>query len=196
MKLFLGAKWRRWSLIAGLAGLAFGVWLWLDYMPAASEKSALEARLETLRTKEAALRKQLAKLQQELAQGGLAAQDVRRIERMLVEARSLEEVGSKMQQMLQEVFEKNGVTVQSYSVLGPSSWEGIPMALTEFRLNVTPEGLASVLRFLESEEKLVRVERLSLVYRGTQGPSLFVTLRVGTLFVDVENLKRYVSTDG
>lgn len=194
MRFFWGKKWRSWGVIAVLAGTAFVLWMWVDYVPVAAEKAALQTQLEALRTKESALRRHLVKLQEDLARGGLVEQDVARIERMLLPARSLEEAGAKMQQILQEVFEKSGVTVQSYSVLGPSSWEGIPMAVTEFRLNVTPEGLAAVLRFLESEEKLVRVESLSIVYRGAQGVPLLVTLRVGTLFVDVETLKRYVST--
>lgn len=196
MKLLWGRKWRTWGFIALVAAAAFGVWLWVDYVPAAAERAALQARLEGLRTKETALRKHLAKLQEELAAGGLVQQDVARIERILVGARSLEEAGSKMQQMLQEVFEKSGVTVQSYRLLEPSSWEGIPMAWAEFRLNATSEGLAAMLRFLESEEKLVRVEILTVVYRSGQGAPLFVTLRVGTLFVDVETLKRYVGTQG
>ncbi len=194
MRFFWGKKWRSWGIIAVLSGLAFAVWIWVDYFPAAAEKASLQTRLDALRNKESALRRHIVKLQEDLARGGLVEQDVARIERMLLPARSLEEAGSKMQQMLQEVFEKSGVTVQSYSVLGPTFWEGIPMAVTEFRLNVTPDGLASVLRFLESEEKLVRVESLSIVYRGTQGVPLLATLRVGTLFVDVETLKGYVAT--
>ncbi len=196
MKLWGRSQKRRWGFIAVLAAVVFAAWLWVGYVPSLQERSELEARLEALRTKESALRKNLSKLQGELASGGVALQDVNRIERMLVEASSLEEAGSKMQQMLQDVFEKSGVKVQSYSVLGPSSWNGIPMAQTEFRINMGAEGLAAVLRFLEEEEKLIRVERLSLVYRGAQETPLFVTLRVGTLFVDVENLKKYVGTGG
>lgn len=196
MTLLGASQKRRWSFIAVLVTAVFAAWLWVNYLPALEERSGLETRLEALRAKEGALRKSLAKLQSELASGGVALQDVSRIERILVEARSLEEAGSKMQQLLQDVFEKSGVKVQSYSVLGPSSWNGIPMAQTEFRINMGAEGLAAVLRFLEEEEKLIRVERLSLVYRGAQEAPLFVTLRVGTLFVDVENLKKYVAAGG
>lgn len=176
--------------------MVFAVWVGVDYVPARQEREELEARLEALKAKQGALRKNLAKLQGELASHSVAPQDVARIERLLVAAHSLEEAGSKMQQMLQEVFEKSGVKVQSYSVLGPSSWNDIPMAQTEFRVNMGAEGLAAVLRFLEEEEKLIRVERVSLIYRGAQEFPLFVTLRVGTLFVDMENLKKYVGTDG
>lgn len=196
MKLLGGSRKRRWGIIAALATAVFAAWFWVDHWPAVEEKAELEARVEALRAKEGALRKNLSKLQGELASGGVALQDVARIQRMLVDAGSLEEAGSKMQQRLQDFFEKNGVKLQSYSVLAPSSWNGIPMAQTEFRLNLGAEGLAAVLRFLEEEEKLIRVERMSIVYRGGQEMPLFVTLRVGTLFVDVENLKKYVGTGG
>ena len=184
-----GRRTRRW---AGIAALAVGLWvLWyvLECAPKMESAASAEASVEVEKAKQERLRKQIVKIRQDLSHQTQMAEDLRRVEQLLLEAKSIDDAAAKMQVRLQEAFEKTGVEVQSYNVLSPGAWEEIPMAQVEFRLRADAPGLAGLLKVLEEEDKLVRVESLTVAYRPTKDFPLSVTLCVGTLFVDITSLK-------
>ncbi|ROR03134.1 type II secretion system (T2SS) protein M subtype b [Desulfosoma caldarium] len=184
-----GRRTRRWTAIAVLATGLWVVWYMVQCAPKMEAASSAEASVNLQKTKQDKLRRQIAKIREDLSHQGQLAEELGRVEQLLLEAKSLDDAASKMQQRLQESFEKAGLQVQAYNVLNPTAWEEIPMAQVEFRLSANPSALAELLKVLEEDEKLIRVESLSVVYRPAKDFPLFVTLRVGTLFVDTTSLK-------
>ncbi len=185
----LGRRTRRWVGIAVLAAVLWVVWYLVECAPKMEAASSVEASVDLETTKHEKLRKQISKIRQDLSHQAQLAEELGRVEQLLLEAKSLDDAASRMQQRLQESFEKTGIQVQSYNVLGPSAWEEIPMAQVEFRLRADAAALASLLKVLEDDEKLIRVESLTVAYRPAKDFPLTVTLRVGTLFVDTKSLK-------
>ncbi|MEJ5365503.1 MAG: GspMb/PilO family protein [Desulfosoma sp.] len=187
-----GRRTRRWAGIAVLGVILWGLWYFMDCAPKMASASAVEASVELERAKQDKLRTQIAKIKEDLSHQAQMAEELGRVEQLLLEAKSLDEAAAKMQQRIQESFEKTGIQVQAYNVLSPGAWEEIPMAQVEFRLRADDAALAGLLKFLEDEEKLVRVESLTVAYRPAKDFPLSVTLRVGTLFVDTKSLKTFL----
>ncbi len=188
---------RRWFGIGLLACVCFLVWLILAYFPKREEAGRLSDERALLQVKRVKLEKEIKRLEKNIASHPQVLKDLSQIEQMLVPAQTLDEASGAMQQMLQEVFEKNQVQVQSYNVLRPASWQGIPMAQVEFRLQADPAGFAGLLRDFEGFKKLIRIENLRVTaIRRRKEKSLSVTLRVGTLFVDTRNLRKFMTKSG
>lgn len=180
---------RRWAGIAVLALGLWAVWYVLECAPKMEAAASAESAVDLEQAKQEKLRRQIAKIKEDLSHQAQMAEELGRVEQLLLEAKSIDEAAAKMQQRIQESFEKTGIQVQAYNVLSPGAWEEIPMAQVEFRLRSDAPALAALLKFLEDEEKLVRVESLTVAYRPAKDFPLSITLRVGTLFVDIKSLK-------
>ncbi|MGQ9485712.1 MAG: GspMb/PilO family protein [Desulfosoma sp.] len=184
-----GRRARRWAGIAALAVVLWVVWYVVECAPKREAASSAQASEEMERSKQEKLRRRIDQIRKELSHQAQLAEELGRVEQLLLEAKSLDDAASKMQQRLQESFEKTGIQVQAYNVLGPSAWQEIPMAQVEFRLRADAPALAGLLKALEDDEKLIRVESMRVAYQPAKDFPLSVSLRVGTLFVDTKSVK-------
>lgn len=181
-------------MIGVLSVGVFAAWVWTSYVPMREEIGRLKEERDGLRLKETKLRARLDSAQREIMEGARVQQNLSSIERMLVAATSVEEASTAVQEILQGYFERSRFQVRSYQVVPPSSWQDIPMARVRFQLTGSSQALADLLRLLEEEPRLIRVEALSITYRGAQDAPLNIMLQVGSLFVDVKSLQQSLQT--
>ena len=101
---------------------------------------------------------------------------------LTVEGKRIEDVNANTQSALQQLLDQKGVSIKTYKELPPSKWREQNMGRIELQFETYMQGLSDVLEQIESLNKLIRVEKLTITYRRTKQSDLNVSIQIGTLF--------------
>lgn len=161
----------------------FLVWWVRVYRPLNDRAHALNMDLSRLALERHQLMKKVKKLSDTLKGDRKADKSVKRLSQVIVQAGSLEETNAMIQAKVQAFVEKNEISLRAYKELPPRKWNSYQIGRIEFQLSASIEKLAVLLEFLEKQEGAVRIERLQIRNRNRRSSELWITLRLGSLFV-------------
>ncbi len=182
MKLYLGQKRKR-EILLWSVGFVCGVLIWWAqaYDPIHEQKNELATTRERLTAERAQLAEKQKKLVEFIAAHKSIEQKMSRFEGLKVEGKTIEALSATTQAILQQYLDKQKIPIKAYKELPAAKWRGHAISQIELQFETKMQGLTDLLNFLESLNKVVRVDRLTIMYRHMKDSDLFIVLQVATL---------------
>jgi len=182
MKLFLSQKKKRRILFA-VAGLICGVLVWWAQIcdPLYDRKSEMVSERESLLSESVQLREKLKKLTEFIESHKSVETEMGNYEGLKVEGKTIEALNSATQAILQQFMDKHTIPIKAYKELPASKWRDHPVSLIELQIETRTQGISDLLEFLESLNKVVRIDRLTVSYRRMKDTDLLVSIQIATL---------------
>ncbi len=182
MKLYLGQKRKRQILLWSI-GFLCGILIWWAQVfdPVREQQNELAATRERLTTERAQLADRQKKLVEFIAAHKSIEQKMSRFEGLKVEGKTIEALSATTQAILQQYLDKEKIPIKAYKELPAAKWRGHAISQIELQLETKMQGLSDLLEFLDSLNKVMRVDRLTVVYRHMKDTDLFIVLQIATL---------------
>jgi hypothetical protein len=182
MKIYLGQKRKR-RLIFGAAGVICGMLVWWAqiYEPLQEQKTDLFTELDTLTQERDLSIEKLKKLTEYVETHKAAENELARFEALKIEGKTLEELSAGTQALLQQFLDKHAIPIKVYKDLPPAKWREHPVSKIELQIETRMQGVADLLEYLETLNKVIRIERLTVSYRRMKDNDLQVSLQIVTL---------------
>ncbi len=185
MRIFLGQKRKRqlFFCFAGLLCLILIAWAQV-YDPLQGKKAEMRDELERLSEKRDHLTEKLKKLTEYVDIHKLEEKDNSRYEALKIEGKSLEELSANFNATIQQFLEKRAVSIKVYKDMPASKWRGYSMSNIELHLETGMQGVSDVLEYIETLNKLIRIERFSVFFRRTKTSDLQISLQIAILQIE------------
>ncbi len=182
MKLYLGQKRKRELLLWGVAFIC-GVLIWWAqaYDPIREQKNELATTREHLTAESGQLTEKQKKLTEFIAAHKSITQKMSRFEGLKVEGKTIEALSASTQAILQQYLDKQKIPIKAYKEMPAGKWRGHAISQIELQFETKMQGLSDLLEYLDSLNKVVRIDRLTVVYRHMKDSDLFVVLQIATL---------------
>ncbi len=182
MKAYLGQKRKR-RLIFGVAGVICGMLVWWAqiYDPLKEQKTDLSTELERLTQERDQSIEKLKKLTEYVETHKGAENALARFDALKVDGKTLEELSASTQAVLQQFLDKHAIPIKVYKDLPPSKWREHPISKIELQIETRMQGIADLLEFLETLNKVIRIERFTVSYRRMKDTDLQISLQIATL---------------
>ena len=182
MKLFLGKK-RKQRVILGSAGLICGILIcWAQvYDPLLEKKTDLSIELEKLTQEHDQLTAKLKTVTEYIETHQAIEKEMVRFDALKIDGKTLEELSAGTQLILQQFLDKNAIPIKTYKDLPASKWREHPISRVELLIETGMQGVSDVLEYLETLNKVIRVERFSVSYRRKKDADLQITFQIATL---------------
>jgi hypothetical protein len=182
MKLYLGQKRKRWFLFISTAVIC-GVLIWWaqSYDPLQEQKTGLSSELERLTQQRADSTDKLEKLSEFVTSHKDVEKEMERFDALKIEGKTLEELSASTQAALQQYLEKQAIPIKAYKDMPAAKWREHPISRIEFQIETGMQGVSDLLEYLETLNKVIRVERFSVSYRRKKDSDLMISLQIATL---------------
>ncbi len=182
MKVYLGRK-RKQRLIFGVSAVicAMLVWWAQVYDPLKEQKTDSSSELERLARERDRSIEKLKKLTEFVETHKSGENDLTRFDALKVDGKTPEELGAGTQALLQQFLEKHAIPIKVYKDLPPSKWREHPVSKIELQIETRMQGVADLLEYLETLNKVIRIERLTVSYRRMKDNDLQISIQIATL---------------
>ncbi len=182
MKIYLGQKRRRRMMI-GTAGVICGILIcWAQIVdPLQEQKTELSEQLEKLSLERDQLAQKLKNVVEFNEAHKSAENEIARYDALKIEGKTLEELSAGTQSILQQYLDKNSIPIKAYKDLPSAKWREHPISRIELQLETGMQGVSDLLEYLETLNKVIRVERFTVSYRRKKDSDLQVSLQIATL---------------
>ena len=182
MKLYLGKK-RKQLVVLGTAGLVCGILIfWAQgYDPLQEQKTEFSAELEKLTQERNQFTEKLKKVTEYIETHQSIEKEMGRFDMLKIDGKTLEELSAGTQLILQQFLDKNAIPIKAYKDLPASKWREHPISRVELQIETGMKGVSDVLEYLETLNKVIRVERFSVSYRKKKEGDLQISLQIATL---------------
>jgi archaellum component FlaC len=175
---------RKWIMLAGLALTGILIWWAQVFDPVQSDMTEIREDIERFTQERDRLSAEIEKVTALIAANPVDPAELARYQEVKVDGKRIEEVNSGTQAMIQQFMEQKGLSIKTYKELPVSKWRDYAMGRIEIQFETQMQGLSDVLEYMESLNKLIRVERLTVNYRRTKQSDLLVSMQIGTLLLD------------
>lgn len=133
-------------------------------------------RLERLETKKKALEKDNLANREKQA-------DLKKLSDLLVGSASAE-TNTETQKLLRTFWDKHNISLDSYIEIQSTKWRDNPIVRLNYQFKCGQAELSALLNFLENLEKVIRIEKLDILYlKGNNENNIQVLLRLGILSI-------------
>ncbi len=173
---------RRYVLALGLIGAALLSWWAQFYDPLSDRMNDQEVTIAKLKLENELLEHRIDRLAPYADPPTNEIGQLREWQNLLIPGRVLEEVNPAIQTTIQEIADREGVSIKSYKDLPVGQWKDYSLARIEVQIETTTENLAKFLEAIDHLKRLVQVEKMTVSYRKTKGFDLQVTMQVSALF--------------
>jgi hypothetical protein len=182
MKLYLGQKRKRRFLFISTAVIC-GVLIWWaqGYDPLQEQKTELSSELKSLTQQRAESADKLKQLSEFIASNKDVENEMVRFDALKIDGKTPEELSASTQAALQQYLEKQAIPVKAYKDMPAAKWREHPISRIEFQIETGMQGVADLLEYLETLNKVIRVERFSVTYRRKKDSDLMISLQIATL---------------
>jgi hypothetical protein len=182
MKLYLGQKRKR-RLIFGAAGVICGILIWWAqaYDPLQEQKMDLSSELERLTQERVQSIEKLKKLSEFVETHKSVEKELARFDVLKIDGKTLEELSASTQAILQQFLDKHSIPIKAYKDLPASKWREHPISRIELQIETGMQGVSDLLEYLETLNKVIRVERFTVSYRKKKDADLQISLQIATL---------------
>lgn len=182
MKLYLGQKRKR-QVVFGLMGLICGVLIWWAQVfdPLQSEKDDLSTELERLTRERDRTNRDLQEVSAYIETHKSVEKEIARFDALKIDGKTLEELSAGTQSILQQFLDKNSIPIKAYKDLPASKWREHPISRVELQIETGMQGVSDLLEYLETLNKVIRVERFTVSYRRKKDADLQISLQIATL---------------
>jgi hypothetical protein len=182
MKLYLGQKRKRRFIYLSIAVIC-GVMIWWAqfYDPLQEQKTELSNELERLTQQRAEAADKLEKLTEFIDSHKDVENEMVRFDALKIEGKTLEELSASTQAAVQQYLEKHTIPIKAYKDMPAAKWRDHPISRIEFQIETGMQGVADLLEYLETLNKVIRVERFSVSYRRKKDSDLMISLQIATL---------------
>jgi hypothetical protein len=182
MKLYLGQK-RKHRLIFGVIGVICGMLVWWAqaYDPLQEQKNDLSGELERLTQGRGQAIEKLKKLNEFVETHKGAENELARFDALKIDGKTLEELGAGTQAVLQQFLDKHTIPIKAYKDLPSGKWREHPVSKIELQIETRMQGISDLLEYLETLNKVIRIERLTVSYRRMKDNDLQISLQIATL---------------
>ena len=158
---------------------------WLHvYSPLQDQRDELTAGLSQASQERDRLTQRLKRLTDTEKNPKKMKEILARVHGLVGQGNSLEEISAHTQLWVQGFMENHDITLKAYNGISPSKWRDYPISRVQFQMDATTQGLSDLLESLENMEQAVRIEKLAVDYRRSRESGLYVSLDLGTLFVE------------
>jgi len=182
MKLFLGQERRRRVFMGTSIIICWLLILWAQvYDPLQEEKTALIAEREKLTYDRGHLTEKLKKITEFIESNQYVENEITRFDALKIGGKTIEELSAGTQLILQQFLNTNSIPIKAYKDLPASKWREHPISRVELQIETGMKGVSSVLEYLETLDKVIRVERLTVFYRKKKDSDLQVSFQIATL---------------
>lgn len=167
----------------GMAAVACGLLIWWAQVldPLREKQNDLSSDFKKLTLDRDQSVEKLKKLKEFIGSHKAAENDLARFDALKIDGRTLEELAASTQAILQQFLEKHSIPIKAYKDLPASKWREHPVSTIEVQIDTNMQGLSDLLEFLETMNKAVRIERLTIAYRRMKETDLLVSLQITTL---------------
>uniref|UniRef100_A0A7C4VRT3 Uncharacterized protein n=1 Tax=Desulfatirhabdium butyrativorans TaxID=340467 RepID=A0A7C4VRT3_9BACT len=173
---------RRYTLALGLIAAALLSWWAQFYDPLTDRMREQEDAIAKLRFENERLEQRIDRLSAYVELPTDQIEQLRERQNLLISGRILEEVNPAIQTAIQEIADREGVSIKSYKDLPVGQWKDHFLARIEVQIETTTESLAKFLEALDNMQRLIQVEKMTVIYRKTRGFDLQVNIQVSALF--------------
>ena len=185
MKLYLGQKRKR-ILTFGVAGLICGVLIWWAqiYDPLQEQQRDLATELERLTQERFQSIEKIKKLSEFVETQKTIENDLARFDALKIDGKTPEELSASTQAIFQQFLDKHTIPIKTYKDLPVSKWREHPISRIEIQIETRMQGISDILEYLETLDKVIRIERLTVSYRRMKENDLQISLQIATLQMD------------
>ncbi len=180
---------KQWVAGGVIIFLSVLIWMIYFYSPMKEKEHEIIARCKLYSERIEQLKHRFEVLKRTEKQCVSKGNDLTRFSKIMVYGGSVDDINAEIQIMFQKFFEKNHITLKSYKVLSGAKWKKYDLGRVEFNIMTSMPGIDKVLKYIETLDKVVRIERLTINYTGRNTEPLRVTLRLETLFLDIGTVK-------
>jgi hypothetical protein len=182
MKLYLGQKRKR-RLIFGVAAVICGMLIWWAQIfdPLHEQKNDLFTELERLTQERDQSIEKLNKLTEFVETQKDVENELSQFDVLKIDGKTLEELGASTQAILQQFLDKHAIPIKAYKDLPASKWREHPISRIELQIETGMQGISDLLEYLETLNKVIRVERFTVSYRRKKDSDLQASLQIATL---------------
>ena len=182
MKLYLGQKRKR-QVAFGLIGLICGILIWWAQVcdPLLEERSDLSTDLERLTRDRDRTIRDIKEVTGYIESHKSIEKDMARFDALKIDGKTLEELSAGTQLILQQFLDKNTIPIKAYKDLPASKWREHPISQVELQIEAGMQGVSDLLEYLETLNKVIRVQRFSVSYRRKKDADLQISLQIATL---------------
>ena len=182
MKLYLGQKRKR-QVALGLIGLICGILIWWAQVcdPLQGEKGDLSTELERLTRERDRSIRYMKEVTGYIESHKSVEKEMARFDALKIDGKTLEELSASTQSILQQFLDKNTIPIKAYKNLPASKWREHPISVVELQIETGMKGVSDVLEYLETLNKVIRVERFAMSYRRKKDGDLQISLQIATL---------------
>ena len=182
MKLYLGKKRKR-QVIFGLIGLICGILIWWAQVcdPLVEKKGDLSTELERLTRERDRSIRDMKEVTEYIESHKSVEKEMTRFAALKIDGKTLEELSAGTQSILQQFLDKNSIPIKAYKDLSASKWREHPISRVELQIETGMQGASDLLEYLETLNKVIRVERFSVAYRKKKDADLQISLQIATL---------------
>jgi hypothetical protein len=182
MKLYLGQKRKR-QVVFGLIGLICGMLIWWAHVcdPLQEEKGDLSTELERLTRERDRSIRDMKEVTGYIESHKSVEKEMDRFDALKIDGKTLEELSAGTQSILQQFLDKNTIPIKAYKDLPASKWREHPISRVELQIETGMQGVSDLLEYLETLNKVIRVERFSVSYRRKKDADLQISLQIATL---------------
>jgi hypothetical protein len=182
MKLYLGQKRKR-RLIFGAAFVICAMLIWWAQIldPFLEQKRDLSAELERLTQEHAQSIEKLKKLSEFVETQKGVENELTKFDVLKIDGKTPEELSASTQAIFQQFLDKHSIPIKAYKDLPASKWREHPISRIELQIETGMQGIADLLEYLETLNKVIRVERFTVSYRRRKDSDLQISLQIATL---------------
>lgn len=182
MKLYLGKKRKR-QVAFGLIGLICGTLIWWAQVcdPLQEEKGDLSTELERLTREHDRSIRDMKEVTGYIESHKAVEKEMVRFDTLKIDGKTLEEISAGTQSILQQFLDKNTIPIKAYKDLPASKWREHPISRVELQIETGMQGVSDLLEYLETLNKVIRVERFSVSYRKKKDADLQISIQIATL---------------
>ncbi len=182
MKLYLGQKRKRQVFFA-LIGLVCGILIWWAQVcdPLQEEKGDLSTELERLTRERDRFVRDMKEVTGYIESHKPVENEMARFDALKIDGKTLEDLSAGTQSILQQFLDKNTIPIKAYKELPASKWREHPISRVELQIETGMQGVSDMLEYLETLNKVIRVERFSVSYRRKKDADLQISLQIATL---------------
>jgi hypothetical protein len=182
MKLYLGQKRKR-RLIFGVATVICALLIWWAQIfdPFLEQKKDLFMELERLNQESAQSIEKLKKLSEFIETQKGAESELAKFDVLKIDGKTLEELSASTQAIFQQFLDKHSIPIKAYKDLPAGKWREHPISRIELQIETGMQGISDLLEYLETLNKVIRVERFTVSYRRRKDSDLQISLQIATL---------------
>ena len=182
MKLYLGQKRKR-QVTFGLIGLICAILIWWAQVcdPLQEERNDLSTEMERLTRERDRSIRDMKEVTGYIESHKSVEKEMARFDTLKIDGKTLEELSAGTQLILQQFLDKNTIPIKAYKDLPASKWREHPISRVELQIETGMQGVSDMLEYLETLNKVIRVERFSVSYRRKKDADLQISLQIATL---------------